>query len=87
MTLDQHLDGGYDYIVRGARGKWMPEQFVSEMQADAALAAAARQKRAALEAVVAAGRRCDVSKIQLRVLKNALESLTRAEDSSESSPA
>lgn len=77
LTLDEHLAKAYDYYVHGRRGRpiaWSPDIFADALQADADMAAAAKNKLIALSGVmrVRGEKSCVVTKTQARALTEAL---------------
>lgn len=73
MTLDQHLAAGYDFYVHGVSRKWNPRMLVEEISRDDNLRRQAVEKHNEVKRVMDAGRQCDVTRIQKRILDKALE--------------
>lgn len=68
MTLDEHLAHGYDFYVHGVFAKWNPRMLVSDLGSDDTLRTQAVEKLRELDRVVAAGRQCDITRVQKRIL-------------------
>lgn len=72
MTLAEHLAAGYDYFVRARMRPWTPTVFGAELKADAALMAEAKAKLAECDATLRAGRKCHITEIQQRTIREGL---------------
>lgn len=78
MTLREHLAKGYDLYVRGASRGWTKKMFVQELQDNPDLLTEARAKLGELASVKRAMRQCEISKVQERIIADALRTIDSA---------